>query len=84
MGFAAWALMLPLAATSFNRAIKALGAKRWQALHKAVYAIGVIGLMHFIWMRAGKHNFAEPAVYGAILTLLLGWRLLRQLRRRGG
>ncbi|MFW1452503.1 ferric reductase-like transmembrane domain-containing protein, partial [Vibrio parahaemolyticus] len=55
MGFAAWALMLPLAATSFNRAIKALGAKRWQALHKAVYAIGVIGLMHFIWMRAGKH-----------------------------
>lgn len=84
MGFAAWALMLPLAATSFNRAIKALGAKRWQALHKAVYAIGVIGLMHFIWMRAGKHNFAEPAVYGAILTLLLGWRLLRQLRRRSG
>ena len=84
MGFAAWALMLPLAATSFNRAIKALGAKRWQALHRAVYAIGVIGLLHFIWMRAGKHNFAEPAVYGAILALLLGWRLLRQLRRRGG
>ncbi len=84
MGFAAWALMLPLATTSFNRAIKALGAKRWQALHKAVYAVSVIALLHFIWMRAGKNNFAEPAVYGAILALLLGWRMLRQLRRRGG
>ena len=83
MGFAAWALMLPLAATSFNRAIKALGAKRWQALHKAVYAVGVISLLHFIWMRAGKHNFAEPAVYGVILAALLGWRVARRLRRNG-
>ncbi|MDR7331013.1 protein-methionine-sulfoxide reductase heme-binding subunit MsrQ [Roseateles asaccharophilus] len=82
MGFLAWALMLPLAATSFNRAIKALGAKRWQALHKAVYAVAVIGLMHFIWMRAGKSNFAEPAVYGVILAALLGWRVYRRMRRK--
>jgi sulfoxide reductase heme-binding subunit YedZ len=82
MGFTAWLLMLPLAATSFNRAIKALGAKRWQVLHKAVYAVAVIGLMHFIWMRAGKNNFIEPAVYGALLALLLGWRLMRALRQR--
>jgi methionine sulfoxide reductase heme-binding subunit len=82
MGFGAWALMLPLAVTSFNRAIKALGAKRWQALHKAVYAVSLLGLAHFIWMRAGKSNFVEPAVYGAILALLLGWRLVRKLRRR--
>lgn len=81
MGFAAWALMLPLAATSFNRAIKALGAKRWQALHKAVYAVSVIALMHFIWMRAGKNNFAEPAVYGVILAVLLGWRLWKRAAR---
>lgn len=80
MGFTAWLLMLPLAATSFNKAIKALGAKRWQGLHKAVYAVAVIGLMHFIWMRAGKNNFAEPAVYGALLALLLGWRLWKKLR----
>jgi methionine sulfoxide reductase heme-binding subunit len=82
MGFVAWALMLPLAATSFNRAIKALGAKRWQTLHKAVYAVAVIGLMHFIWMRAGKSDFAEPAVYGVILAALLGWRLWKRLRRK--
>ena len=80
MGFTAWLLMLPLAATSFNRAIKALGARRWQALHKAVYAVSVVALLHFIWMRAGKHNFAEPAVYGVILAALLGWRLWRRLR----
>ena len=82
MGFTAWSLMLPLAATSFNRAIKALGAKRWQTLHKLVYAVGVIALLHFIWMRAGKHNFAEPAVYGVILAALLGWRLWRRAARR--
>lgn len=82
MGFAAWALMLPLAATSFNRAIKALGAKRWQLLHKAVYAVAVVALMHFIWMRAGKSNFAEPAAYGVILAALLGWRVYRRIARQ--
>ena len=81
MGFTAWLLLVPLAATSFNRAIKALGAPRWQALHKLVYAIAIVGLMHFIWMRAGKNNFAEPLVYGSILAVLLGWRAWRRLRR---
>ncbi|SEK65429.1 sulfoxide reductase heme-binding subunit YedZ [Roseateles sp. YR242] len=80
MGFVAWLLLLPLALTSFNRAIKALGAKRWQWLHRLVYVIAVVGLMHFIWMRAGKNNFAEPAVYGAILAVLLGWRLWKRFR----
>ena len=81
MGFTAWLLLVPLAATSFNRAIKALGAPRWQALHKLVYVIAIVGLMHFIWMRAGKNNFAEPLVYGSILAVLLGWRAWRRLRR---
>ncbi len=81
MGFTAWLLLVPLAATSFNRAIKALGAPRWQALHKLVYAIAIVGLMHFIWMRAGKNNFAEPLVYGSILAVLLGWRAWRRLKR---
>ncbi|MCV2368407.1 protein-methionine-sulfoxide reductase heme-binding subunit MsrQ [Roseateles oligotrophus] len=81
MGFSAWALLLPLAATSFNRAIKSLGAKRWQMLHKAVYAIAVIAMLHFIWMRAGKQNFGEPAIYGTVLALLLGWRIQKAWRR---
>ncbi len=68
-------LLTPLAATSFNRAIKALGAARWQALHRLVYVIVVLGLLHFFWMRAGKNDFAEVAVYAAIVAVLLGARL---------
>ena len=83
MGFVAWLLLLPLTATSVNRAIKALGAARWQALHRLVYAIALIGLAHFVWMRAGKNNFAEPALYAAVLALLLGARLCRRGRALG-
>ncbi len=75
VGFAAFLLLTPLAATSFNRAIRALGAARWQALHRAVYAIAVLGILHFFWMRAGKNDFAEVAVYAAILGVLLAWRV---------
>ena len=82
VGFAAFLLMLPLAATSFNRAIKALGARRWQALHRLVYAIALLALLHFFWMRAGKHDFAEVAVYAAIIGVLLGWRVFAAARER--
>jgi sulfoxide reductase heme-binding subunit YedZ len=81
MGFTAWLMLLPLAATSFNRTIKALGAARWQRLHRLVYLLSLVALAHFIWMRAGKNNFAEPAIYGAVLALLLGWRLWQRARR---
>ncbi|MDR3451786.1 MAG: sulfoxide reductase heme-binding subunit YedZ [Rhodoferax sp.] len=82
VGFSAFVLLTPLAATSFNRAIRALGAKRWQALHRLVYLIGGLGILHFFWMRAAKHNFAEVAVYGAIVSVLLGWRLLQFLKKK--
>ena len=82
VGFAAFVLLTPLAATSFNRAIKALGAKRWQALHRLVYLIAALGVLHFFWMRSGKNDFVEVAVYAAILAVLLGWRLVRYLRSR--
>jgi sulfoxide reductase heme-binding subunit YedZ len=82
VGFLALLLMVPLAATSFNRAIKALGAKRWQTLHKLVYGVVLLGLLHFFWMRAAKNNFAEVAVYAAIIAGLLGWRVAHALRRK--
>ena len=82
VGFLALLLMVPLAATSFNRAIKALGAARWQALHRAVYAIVLLGLLHFFWMRAAKNNFAEVAIYAAVIAALLGWRLRRRWRNQ--
>ena len=81
VGFSAFVLLTPLAATSFNRAIKALGAKRWQMLHRLVYPIAGLGLLHFYWMRGGKNNFAEVFVYVAIVVVLLGWRCVRALRR---
>lgn len=80
VGFAAFVLLTPLAATSFNRAIKAMGARRWQMLHKLVYVIAGLGILHFLWMRAGKNNFGEVAVYAAILAVLLGWRLREFLK----
>jgi len=75
VGTAAFLLLLPLAATSFNRAIRWLGGARWQRLHRVVYAIALLAILHFFWMRAGKRNFGEVAVYAAILGVLLGWRL---------
>ena len=75
VGFSAFVLLTPLAATSFNAAIKALGARRWQWLHKLVYLVAGLGLLHFFWMRAGKNDFAEVFVYGAIVVILLGWRV---------
>ena len=82
VGTLALLLMAPLAATSFNRAIKALGAARWKRLHQAVYAIAGLGLLHFFWMRAGKNDFGEWAVYAVVLAVLLGWRVRRRLQRR--
>ncbi|HKX44287.1 MAG TPA: protein-methionine-sulfoxide reductase heme-binding subunit MsrQ [Burkholderiaceae bacterium] len=82
VGTTALLLMTPLALTSFNRAIKALGAPRWQALHRVIYGIALLALLHFFWMRAAKHNFAEVAVYAGIIGMLLGWRLLNRLRTR--
>jgi methionine sulfoxide reductase heme-binding subunit len=75
VGFTAFLLLTPLAATSFNQAIRGLGAKRWQLLHRAVYGVAVLAVLHFYWMRAGKSNFAEVIVYGAILAALLLWRV---------
>ena len=81
VGFSAFVLLTPLAATSFNRAIKALGGKRWQLLHRLVYPIAGLGLLHFFWMRAGKNNFGEVVVYAAIVLLLLGWRVAHFLKK---
>jgi methionine sulfoxide reductase heme-binding subunit len=81
VGTLAWLLLLALAATSFNRAIRTLGAARWQALHRSTYAVAVLAILHFFWMRAGKNDFAEVVVYAVVLAALLGWRWRRQRRQ---
>lgn len=82
VGFLALLLLTALAATSFNRAIRWLGGTRWRALHRAVYAVAALAVLHFFWMRAGKNDFAEVLVYAAILALLLGWRVWHAWRQK--
>jgi methionine sulfoxide reductase heme-binding subunit len=80
LGFSAFVILLALAATSFNRAMRWLGGRRWQWLHRGVYLVAVLAVLHFWWMRAGKQDFDEVLVYTAILAGLLGWRLLKMRR----
>jgi sulfoxide reductase heme-binding subunit YedZ len=78
LGMLCFVLMLPLAMTSSNAAIRWLGGKRWQQLHKLVYVLPLFALLHFYWMRAGKNNFAEVWVYAFILGVLLMYRVWKR------
>ena len=82
VGFAAAVLLSLLAATSSNRVIKKMGVVRWRILHRCVYAIAALAMLHFFWMRSGKRNYDEVIVYGAILSALLGWRVWHALQTR--
>lgn len=82
VGFVAVVVLSLLAATSFQQAQRWLGGKRWQRLHRSVYAVAALAILHFYWMRAGKQDFAEVAVYAAVLGGLLGWRVWQARRPR--
>jgi sulfoxide reductase heme-binding subunit YedZ len=82
VGFAAFVLLIALAVTSPRAMVRKLG-RRWQTLHRAVYVIGALAILHFWWMKAGKHDLLLPKIYAAIMVGLLGWRLLVWLRERG-
>jgi len=75
VGFIAFVLLIPLAVTSTNGMIRRLGGKRWQWLHRLIYVIAPLAILHFWWMKAGKHNFTEPIIYGSILAALLAARI---------
>ena len=79
IGMIGVALLIPLAATSTSGMVKRLGARRWKALHRAVYVVGILGVVHFYMMI--KADFREPIIYGAILAALLGVRAVVNLRR---
>ena len=81
VGFAALVLMIPLAVTSTNAMVRRLGAKRWLALHRLVYVIAPLGVLHFWWMV--KADISEPAIYAVILAVLLGSRVLFKRRSIG-
>ena len=82
VGMAGFVFLAALGATSFNAAIKAMGPKRWKTLHQAVYIVATLAVLHFYWMRAGKHRFGDVIFYGAILFLLLLYRLVQAFRHK--
>lgn len=82
VGFTAFILLIPLAVTSTNGMVKRLGAKRWQWLHRLIYLIVPLGLLHFWWMRAGKHNFTEPLIFLVIVGVLLLVRVVWAMQKR--
>lgn len=86
VGFIAFLLLIPLAATSTNGMLRRLGGKRWQWLHRLIYLIAPLAILHFWWMKAGKHNFTQPIVFGALVVLLLALRIytpFSRLREKG-
>ncbi len=85
MGFSAFVLLVPLALTSNDLMLRKLG-RRWSVLHRLIYLIAILALLHFWWMRAGKNNFTEPLVIGVVIAVLLALRLIwlrRDTLRRG-
>lgn len=83
-GMAAFALLVPLAATSHNALIRRLGGKRWQSLHRSVYAIALIACVHYAWLV--KKDLHLPILYGMLVAVLLGlrafWRYQEWLRQQ--
>lgn len=75
LGFSAFVLLIPLAVTSTHAMQQRLG-RRWAQLHRLIYLIAVLAILHFWWMRAGKHNFGEPLLMGAVVAILLGVRVV--------
>jgi methionine sulfoxide reductase heme-binding subunit len=81
VGFSAFLLLIPLAVTSPKAMVRKLG-RRWQTLHKLIYPIAMLGVLHFWWVKSGKHDLLLPKIYGAVVIVLLGWRLVLWLKER--
>lgn len=79
-GFIAFLLLIPLAATSNTAMVKRLGGRRWTQLHRSVYAIAIIGVIHYWWLV--KKDISLPLLYAALLGVLLGFRAMRLARER--
>ena len=82
VGFTAFVLLIPLAITSTAGWIRRLGGKRWQQLHRAIYAAAVLGVIHYYWLV--KSDVRKPLLYGAIVAILLAWRLVDWFSKRRG
>jgi len=79
IGFAGFVLLIPLAVTSTNAMVRRLGSKRWQALHRLVYVIAILGVIHFWWLV--KKDITEPLIFAFVLAILLGVRAMWAARK---
>lgn len=82
VGFAAFVLLIPLAVTSTNGMVRRLGAARWKWLHRLIYLIAPLGILHFWWMKAGKNDFQQPILFGCVVAILLLLRLFWAWKKR--
>jgi methionine sulfoxide reductase heme-binding subunit len=80
VGFISLLLLIPLAVTSTNAMVRRLGARRWTALHRLVYAIAPLAVLHFWWMV--KRDVTEPLIYAVIVAVLLAYRVRFKRRER--
>ncbi|MAF03857.1 MULTISPECIES: sulfite oxidase heme-binding subunit YedZ [Herbaspirillum] len=76
VGVLALLLSIPLAITSTNGMVRRLGGKRWQALHRLVYVIVPLGVLHYWWDKAGKNLIAQPLLFAVLVGVMLALRLL--------
>lgn len=74
VGFIAFLCLIPLAATSTNFMMRKMGGKQWQLLHKLVYLVAILGLLHFWWMKAAKNDFGQPLLFITIIGVLFALR----------
>jgi len=81
VGFTAFVLLIPLAVTSTTGWIRRLGGKRWQMLHRLIYVSACAGVVHYYWLV--KSDIRLPLLYGAIVTVLLAYRLAASLTKGG-
>ena len=82
VGFAALVLMIPLALTSTRAAVMRLGGARWQDLHRLVYVVAILAVLHFWWLV--KRDVTEPLIYAAILAALFAYRIIARVKKRSG
>lgn len=83
VGFVAFTLLLPLAATSSQYAQRRLGGRRWQALHRSIYLIGILACVHYFWL-VKITAIVYPLTYAILLAVLLGWRARDRIARYHG
>jgi len=79
VGFFGWCCMIPLAVTSTVGWIRRMGGRNWQLLHRLIYATAIAGVVHYWWLV--KADIRHPLIYGALVALLLGFRVVTTLQK---